>query len=344
MITSTSPALFAQMQRFLRWWLQELADLAHLVPIGRQKKRRSLIYLEADRVIIERADGELVERYEEQTPFHSLAPAERSELIELTAGGARTILLPPSEVYFTSLSLPPAARSKVDNAVELQLAMISPIRPDLVSWAITEIRRESERVNVDVALARRAMLESIHQIATELEYGAWAIAPAHAPDHPFAGYSARKRSPAGSKALRFATLFAMTLLGASLFTIAGGSYLASRADARTEELQPEAAGARAASRAALRQEEQRRAISPLFGEPDSAAILNELADNIPGSDWLRMIDRRQDGSVNFTVSTANETMLDEALRQSDVLRGLHVIDQTAGSDGRVEVTYETDAL
>lgn len=330
--------------QFLRWWLGELADLWSLLPIkGHTRRRYSHIYLEADRVIVDRRIGPQVDRFVEQRAFDALGADGQSELQELTNGAPATLLLSSPDIYSISLSLPAIARSRLTSAVSLQMPIIAPLKPDLLSWSITAVRRETNQLQVDIVMAKRATLDGLRAISEEISADSWAIAPAHAPEHPFKDYEGARRTPsAWAKELRWVGLAVLALCSIPFTIIVAGALLTARADGQADRLRDQATEKRSAIQTAVRLEDQRRAAAPLFGQADAATLLNELAERLPPSDWLRSLERRPSGAISFTVSTGDEAALDAALRQSDLLPGVHVSDQTPAADGHSDVTYETD--
>lgn len=80
------------------------------------------------------------------------------------AGGLPvSVALDPNLVFVTHADLPLAARGTLNKTIALRMDDLSPIPPTEATFAVGEIRRNSERLEVDVAIVRRKTVSAAAQ-------------------------------------------------------------------------------------------------------------------------------------------------------------------------------------
>lgn len=328
---------------FWRWWTTELRGIWHALPLRRTNQAaQSLIYLERDRVVVERIMEDQGERFVEDRPLASFDEQGFAELRSLTDGSSVALMLSAPDIYTARLSLPRAAAARLRSAIELQLSVVAPLKPELLAWVITDIRRSGEKLEISVTMAKRAKLNALRDLLSQNDCDDWRIGIAGMPGTVFGD----EGSTAGTSLpfLHSKWLIGSVLAFASIpFTIIlGAALLTAQAEARADALQENAKTNRLAMRNAALHEEQRQALMPLIATPGVATLLNELALTLPETDWLRSCERHADGSMAFIVVTRDPASLDTALRKMKSLPGLRVVDEEPTGEGLVDVSYETD--
>lgn len=330
---------------FMRWWIGELADIGSTFHRGKDAPSGEVrVFLEPQSVVVERVNGEIGERFVEDRPFDQFDAAAFAELAALTAGARVLLCLQSPEIFATTLALPLAARSRLDNAIALQMGEIAPLKPELLIWAIADRSIEADMIRVRVVMAKRRRIEAICD----------AFAAHGLPEPVICAMEEGRETPfpeQGSAGVpwldfnryRWMIVAALLLLSIPLTTLAGSAILTARAGWAAQALAAKVHDIRAAQHIAARMEERRRLLAPLYGQPGVAALLNELARRLPHDDWLQSIERKSNGALSFTVVTGDEAALDTALRGSKLLPGVRVSDRTPGGDDNVDITYITDA-
>jgi hypothetical protein len=337
--------VFPAASGFLRWWVGELAD------IGRSLRREGpapsgdvRIFLDPQSVVVERVNGDVGERFVEEKPLDQFDETAFAELGSLTAGARVRLCLRPPDIFATTIILPLAARSRLESAVALQMGEIAPLKPELLIWAIADRSVEAGMLHVRIVMMKRSRIDAIRE----------AFEAHGLPTPVICAVDEERETPfpaqGGGKAFRldmnrhgWAVIAALLLMSIPLTTLTGSAILTARAGWNAQALAPQVRDIRAAQHMASRMEEHRRLLAPLYVQPGAANILDELARRLPHDDWLRVIYRRPNGALSFTVVTNDEAALDTALRGGALLPGVRVSDHSPGGDDTVEVTYITDA-
>jgi hypothetical protein len=329
---------------FLRWWIGELTDIGRMLRGGKMSPSAEVrVFLEPHCVAVERVHGEVGERFVEDKPFDQFDAEAFAELGALTAGAQVRLCLQPPEIFATTVILPLAARSRIESAIALQMGEIAPLKSELLLWAIADRSIEAEAIHVQVVMAKRARIDTIvetfeaHGLPVPLICATDGERETPLPVH--AGHGIPWFDIGRHRLSFIAALLLMTI---PLTTLAGSAILTARAGWKAQALAQQIRDVRTAQRVASRMEERRRLLAPLYGQPGAATILNELARRLPHDDWLRVIRRKPNGALSFTVVTSDEPGLDTALRASALLPGVRVSDRSPDGDGNVEVTYITD--
>lgn len=327
-----------------RWWTAELRSIWNALPLGGTgETSKSLIYLEPGRVIVERITDGQGERFVEDRDLMSFDEQSFDELRDLTGSSATTLLLSPPDVYVTRLTLPRAAATRLRSAIELQLPIIAPMKPELLAWTVADVQRVTENLDAGVAMIKLERLTVLRDFLLRNGCGGWHIGVV---DWPGAVFD-EQRSALGiiSTLLNSKWLLGSIAALASipLTIIVGATILSYQADQRADGLQEKARENRRIFRDATIREEQRQALMPLIASPGVAALLNDVTRNLPQTDWLRSFERHADGSIRFIVVTRDAESLDRALHEAKHLPGLHVVDDEPSGEGLVDVTYEAGA-
>lgn len=328
-----------------RWWSGELAETVRLLrPVAQKGDGEVRILIEQHRVCIERVIGGAGERFIEEQPFEALDADAFADIAGLVGNEVPSLILQPPDVLPLSLTFPKAAASRLSAAIAIQMIEIAPVQPELLTWSIAERRVEGGNLHVRLAMAKTTRIAALR--ARFEEHGLCAP-PVYAADPSgdvrLAITDDDSRPVIDWRGKRLWLVAAALLATIPFTTLVGSAILIARVNAAAQALQPDVHERQAMRRAAQRMEEQRELLSPLYGQPGSAAVLNALAKRLPLSDWLRQIERRPDGSLHFTVTTLDEAALDAALRSEPLLPGIRVAMRSERQDGKVDVDYESDA-
>lgn len=344
--TSLSPDLFRAPAAFWRWWTAELSDLWHRLPLSRGTRGpKSYVYVEPARVLVERVVDQEVERFIEELPFDGLGDEGFGELRALTAETAPTLLLTAPDIHTTKISFPRSVRSRLASAIELQMTLVAPLKPELVVWAIIDIVDLKDSLQVEVAMAKKARLEELRDRLAENGCSQWPIAvsgPRGAIAFPGFGPQTNVGFSLSEQRWLIAALLALSTIPLTL--LAGSSVLTARAENRVFAMRDQVHDIRVAQKSATQMQERRRLLAPLFSQPGAAAILNEISRQLPKTDWLRSAERRSDGSVRLIIASKDPDTLDKSLRRSRLLATLHVTEESPSAEGWTDITYETDAV
>jgi hypothetical protein len=331
---------------FLRWWIGELADIGRTFRrAGSAPSGEVRIFLEPHSVIVERVNGDVGERFVEETAFDQFDETAFAELGALTSGARVRLCLQRPDIFATTVILPLAARSRIESAIALQMGEIAPLKPEFLIWAIAHRAVEAGMLHVRIVMAKRTRIDAIqeafesHGLPTPL-----ICAVDEQREAPFPAQGGKNARWFDINRHRWAVIAALLLMSIPLTTLTGSAILTVRAGWKAQALAQQVRDIRAAQHVASRMEERRRLLAPLYAQPGAATILDELARRLPHDDWLRSINRKPNGALSFIVVTGDEAGLDTALRGSTLLPGVRVGDRTPGGDGTDEVAYITDAL
>jgi len=334
---------FSVLESHWHWWI---AELRAMVPARLAQRRgrieHAAIHMFPDRTEIEHIAHETGRTLVDDRPLAQLDRAAWQELAELIGNARARIVLDPSDYYVTDITLPKAARKRLNTAVALRLSQISPVMPELLCWTSTPVEIDEKAVTVRVAMARSARIEEIQSL-----FEANGIEPPPIVIEGAAGsFELARGHDASRKALpqveRRAWLFAGLLVATiPVSTLAGGTLLRTINDDRAQMLQRDVAPKLAAERRARHAEDLRSALRPLVARPSVSETLDALAERLPPSVYVRSAGQGPDRTLSITIDTADLADVESSLAESPLFPGIALIDQTAGEDGRVLATYRT---
>ena len=308
-----------QAGQFLRWWGGELAALVPEAILARRKpKPRSDIKIGPEGITIDRVEQGLGERYGESRPIEALDEDAWAELGGVIAGTRPRIVLGVPDIYVASLSLPAAARGRLNAAVSLHLAQVAPLDPSLLVWTALPRPAEGGRISVSIAMARAARVAELQGMFADHGLPIPSIA-AEGPDGPVELQRSGGSAAGGdeARANRIATAgAALLLLSIPFTTVAGAWLLSGMAEGEAERISRDIAPRLIAERKAERDGELRRALAVVYAHPAATATVEALALGVPDTDYLESAARAPDGTLQASVDSADADALRATLAKA----------------------------
>jgi hypothetical protein len=341
---SLTQALGTSVTQAWSWWIGELGDLVPSDVSMRGINRSSAavdISLSRENVSVERVEKGVGERFVSDQPLERLDPESWDELRALLGGARSRIILAPPQVFTTSLSLPVAARTRVRQAVALQMGEIAPLDPALLSWTVDDIGVTGDRLSVRVSMAKTAEIERIEAQFAEHDVPCPPIGLRSDEAFIILSKGAQQRRPLlGGRTARTALivlgLIASVPITTSLFAWAIARQAEGEAAAIEERIQP-----KLAAEARWRRNETLRAVlAPIAALPSAGRLLNQLAANLPDSVYARAIELGQDGALRMTADAQDPDLVRPALAATPALARLREVAQTPTDDARIRVDYQ----
>lgn len=329
------PELIDGLRAGWRWWTGELASMLprRFRASSGVRAGRVDLWIARDETRIERVIDGTGQRLVDPRPLAQFDEDGWHELAGLAGDEpVRVVLLAP-DIYVAKLDLPRKAASRIRQVVALQLGEISPIRPELLRWAITTPRIETERVEVGVVMAQAERIEAI--IGQLSDHGLVATEIVAAVNGQLilleAATEVRNAPPPWLIALALLLSIPITtLMAASLFAWA---------DLRAiDDLEPRAQAVMLLEKRARATEELRQAITPLSRQIAASKILDDLAGRLPKDAWLGDAERDPQGRLNLVINAGDPDTVREALAQNRLFK-FEEVDETVGEDGQMRMVY-----
>ena len=301
------------------------------------------IYPLADRVAVERTIDGTCERLVEAIALEDFDTDNWAELEELTQDCRLRVILQPPHIFVNRLRLPNAARSRLRQAVALQLPQLVPLEPDCLTWAVQITGIFGGEIEVELAMARTA-----HMAALQARFeAAGARVPPFYAETSF-GFLLLENGEAGARqhgagltrkawiaaALLILSVPVTTLIAAGLMTAS----LNSEAQSLEQELAPKIAAERQARQLAA----TRVALAPVAAVPLASDALEEVAVRLPETSYAETVAQGLDRSLHIVVKAADTKAATVALAASEQLPRISLADQTADASGRMVATFRSD--
>lgn len=301
-----------------RWWRDELIGM--VPPRWRERWSQSLpkaiIRPFADRVEVELIDGKEHRLLVDDAPIEALDDDAWAELDDVVRNRRAVIVLSHPQSLVVQTMLPPGAVGHAGRVLELQLARLSPLRPDHVHWNWAVVSGPS-RAQAAVALVRTETIARLDRQFTDHGLPLPAIAAAHdpAPVHILAGHdgsdTAERRA---DRRLRWIAAF--LLVSIPLTTLVGLAAQRSRTLASIEALEDEVGPKLRADAQARRAANATTIVRPLLGRPTASRLLDRLALILPDGSRLASLSVGLDGVATVTFEGVSEATLAPLLSET----------------------------
>jgi hypothetical protein len=289
---------------FLDWWKRELVQAVpvavrmRLFPMGRQVTiRLGRHSVELD--VTEKDGGRTLR---DERALDALEESGWEQMVEQMVDSRCSLEPEARHIWRTQLSLPVRAARNLRSAIALQLPLLSPLNPDILSWSYQVVGRTRERLDICLVMARADVLEAI---AAQFEQQG--LQPPRIDTQTNAGpvtlrVGAHVYRSQESKRNRIAVLAGVLLLVSIPVTAwIGANALLYINSARLETLRPQAAAVTAEMRKAQLAEARRRAASPLLGMTGGAPVIDDLAAALPEGVWIEALQMEGERNITFRV-------------------------------------------
>lgn len=325
---------------FGRWWLEELRGALPAIgslPIG--KGARADIRPGRTGVELIRITQGEGQRFIEAKSFAAFEEENWHETGTLITGHRARILLTTPQIHLLRLTLPKVARRHLRSTIPLQLRDHAPVLPELLDWVLVDSRIEDERLLVRVVIVRLSTLDEIER--GFLEHGL-AQPPIHAEldDGRLILLRHARRSARKSSVPRPWAIATALLLSTPLWVMLGLHLLITREESRVAHAEDLAQPRLAAERRFRHKADLATALHDVLAIPSATGLVEDLATRIPATAYAVDMAGRDDGSVAFTLDTADPDLLRPALDHDSLLPGLHEIDQSKTDAGTIRIRYE----
>ena len=276
------PALLV-LRSFWRWWTSELAAmLPPSLRIRRAAPVRTSIRILRDAVELDRIDGVTGVRHRDERPIESLDDLAWTELGEIITG-TRSELLLIDDAWTTRLTLPDAARSRLESAVALRLHELAPVDPAHLIWAVEGRRSPEGATDAIVAMARRVRIDHLRALfdAHEIPCPPVVVRDAGDVTIALAGGHDDSRSPKARADIRAILLATALVTSIPLTMSAAAAILAANNERASDALDQSLAPALARAQAWNRDEARRRALRPVLALPTASSVIEAVAQGLP---------------------------------------------------------------
>ena len=326
---------------FGRWWLAELqamlpASLA--LPFARSASsveiRPDLTGVELIRVA--RGTGE---RFVEEKRLEAFDTANWEETGTLAAGHRTRVLLQAPLIHVLTLKLPKVARRHLRSAIPLQLRDHAPLLPELLHWSLVDTRIEDDNLIVRVVIVRLSTLDTIENGFVSHGFAQPPVLAAI--DETRTVMLRRGRRAPGTAQPSWPWLIALALL----LSTPGWIWLARnllilRERDQIERIETIAQPKMAAERRLRRKAELGHALNSLLAMPSATAAIETLATKVPATAHTVDVAESDDGTLAFTLETADPDSLRDELGTGPELPDLHELDQSQTPTGSMRIRYE----
>ena len=328
------------------WWLGELgAMIPHLMRARFASKRRAVIRLRRDNVMIDRLENDGGESYLDPCAPENFAPENWAELDALTADADLRLVLAPPDIHCLELRLPKAARSRITSAISLQLYQRAPLDPAFLAWS-HRIRSSNEHeLLVDVVMARHSRID---QIQTMFEVQDLRVPPIDADTNfgliNLAAGEEQPRDPERQQIQRTLWASAWLILAIPFVIWIGASLLAATASCKIATLETQIAPKLEAERRWRAAERLKKKLAPVVNLPLASSAIEELARRLPQSDYAQSVEQDPDRTMLASLNVHDPKKAAEALANSAVLPRMMTVEQNAADGtGRTTITFKSAA-
>jgi hypothetical protein len=299
------------------------------------------IWLGTKDVQIQRFKDGIGERLVDPRPLEGLDEETWLELAGLLADAHYDVVLSPTDVFATTLTLPKAAQSRLSTAISLQMNEIAPIEPSLLRWANTRPILDGDKLLVRVAMAKQARIEAVSSLFASHDLDEPAIFGADNGTLVKLVSGGRSRRTLDSNSRLFLGAVAPVLSVPLIIWIAA-AVLTSANQQSAEALAKKLAPKIAVDAQARDAERTRSAATALLAPPTFSALVEDLAQRLPHTAYVVALENGAEGAVSLTVDTSAPADTRSALQGTTAWRWRERLQETT-ADGRSRLHYVASA-
>ena len=284
--------MFRSLAALWIWWLDELAQtFAWLNPFANRRKKRYLVARQsAEDIDITETDGGV----EKSIATIGLGNQRQNQGIPAAGRFRRqpmALLLPGSQVLHHRLTLPPAARENLRQAIGYQIDEFTPFKSDDVFYGYNVEQDDGKELIVDVSVVAKNQVAPVLELLADLGFRVGFVGE-RAPETPgAANLLPSLQNPPGRSAARITVLLLLATLAmfAISFNLTRNRQLAELANLEVKIKQ-----ARTHALAASKLRNEIADLKSLYGSMTAAKkssmpvmdILRELTDRLPDNSHL----------------------------------------------------------